>query len=168
MVYGSCVYDMTFEDDVVAMLPKMRGYARKLTMNNADADDLIQVTILKALSKKHLFTPGTSLSAWMFTIMHHCHTSGVRQATNHSALLNKSNPFPVCNSDAEINILVREVSEEFKRLPAQTQRIIVANLAGVSYDEVAKRENIPVGTVRSRLSRGRARLREFAEGIERY
>jgi RNA polymerase sigma-70 factor, ECF subfamily len=154
---------MTFEDDVVATIPRLRGYARKLTRNLVDADDLVQSTILKALSKQHLFKPGSNVRAWMFTIMHNLRASDVRQSVNHSFLWEGNDPFPAPNSDPEVQLLMREVVEELGRLSPSTRRIIEGVTAGMSYDEIGRRENVPIGTVRSRLSRGRAKLREFAE-----
>jgi RNA polymerase sigma-70 factor (ECF subfamily) len=153
-----------FEDDVVAAIPRLRGYACKLTRNLGDADDLVQSTILKALSKKHLFEPGSNVRAWMFTIMHNLRASDVRLSANHSFLLEGNDPFHTPNRDPEVQLLMREVVEELGRLSPSTRRIIECVTAGMSYDEVGRRENVPIGTVRSRLSRGRARLREFAEG----
>lgn len=153
-----------FEEDVIAEIPRLRGYARKLTRNAADADDLLQSTILKALSKRHLFTQGSNVRAWMFTIMHHSRASEVRRSVNHSLLLLEGNdPFSTHNSDPELRLLMLDIVEELGRLPPSTRRIIEGIAAGVSYAEIARRENVPIGTVRSRLWRGRAKLREFAE-----
>jgi RNA polymerase sigma-70 factor (ECF subfamily) len=145
-----------FEDDVIAGIPRLRGYARKLTRNLVDADDLLQSTILKALSKKHLFKPGSNVRAWMFTIMHNLRASDVRRSANHSFLLEGNDPFPTRNSDPEVQLLMRDVVEELGLLAPSTRRIIEGITAGMSYDEIGRRENVPIGTVRSRLSRGRA------------
>jgi RNA polymerase sigma-70 factor, ECF subfamily len=153
-----------FEDDVVAQIPKLRGYAHKLTRNAADADDLLQDTMLKALSKKHLFAMDTNVRSWLYTIMHNLRVSNIRKPANSSVLLlGEDDPFTACNTDPYLRILMLEVVEELERLPPSTCRIIAGATSGLSYAQIARRENIPVGTVRSRLWRGRAKLREFAE-----
>jgi RNA polymerase sigma-70 factor (ECF subfamily) len=153
-----------FEDDVVAQIPKLRGYAHKLTRNAADADDLLQGTMLKALRKKHLFAMGTNVRSWLYTIMHNLHVSNIRNPANSSVLLlGEDDPFYACNTDPDLRILMLEVVEELERLPPSTRRIIKGIAAGLSYEQVARRESLPIGTVRSRMWRGRAKLREFAE-----
>ena len=147
-----------------AQIPRLRRYAHALCRDAAAADDLVQDCLWRALRKSHLFRPGTDLRAWLFTMLHNLHVNGVRRSIRQGA------PVPV--EDVEpllieppaqgarlvlraLDRAMGEISEE------QRQVLLLVGLEAMSYEEVATILEVPVGTVRSRLSRGRERLREL-------
>src|SRR5215470_1327388 len=110
-------------------IPRLRRYARALTRNLDRADDLVQDTLVRAISKSHLWQDGTNLRAWLFTIMHNQHVNSVRRS-------------------------LRELERALGQLPAgQRQVVLLVGLEGMTYDEAAKILHVPIGTVRSRLAR---------------
>lgn len=159
--------------DVVPHLPAMRRYARSLTRDADRADDLVQAAALRALEKQHLFRPETDLRAWLFTIVHNEHVNQVR-----SAVRQREEPGdPVlamatlpAHDETDARTHLREVGEALERLPPQQRRLLLrAAMLGDGeqhYEALASYEGVPVGTIRSRLSRARAALRVLARGAE--
>jgi RNA polymerase sigma-70 factor (ECF subfamily) len=143
---------------IIIELPRLRRYALKLTESTVDADDLVQDTVLMVLCKQRLYVEG-DLRAWMFTIMHNCYVNNTRRSTRRATVLLDSDAPSYSNADA--SILAHEVVEEIERLPQTQRRLIELITGGASYAEAARRERIPIGTVRSRLWRARAKLHEF-------
>jgi RNA polymerase sigma-70 factor (ECF subfamily) len=145
---------------VEEQLPRLRRYALALLRDPDKADDLVQDTVLRALEKKHLYQPDTNLRAWLFTLLHNQHVNRVRQLVRQGPTANIDDiqaPAPATQMRRlELNDLDRAVA----RLP-QDQRtvLLLIGLEGMKYDEVAEVLGVPVGTVRSRLSRARADLR---------
>jgi RNA polymerase sigma-70 factor (ECF subfamily) len=145
-------------------IPRLRRYARALTRATDRADDLVQDTLLRALTKLHLWQPGTDLRAWLFTIMHHQYVNAVRREARQAAttdIEHISSTF-VATTDPTARRQLLELDRALARLPAQQREVLLlAGLEGMDYDTVSQILGVPVGTVRSRLSRGRERLREL-------
>lgn len=145
-------------------IPRLRRYARALTRDAVRADDLVQETLLRAFRKEHLWEPGTDLRAWLFTIMHNQYVNEIRRATRDAASLDVQDcsAFLVANSDPSASRQLQELEQALSQLPdGQRQVILLVGLEGLSYEDVANILQIPVGTVRSRLSRGREVLRKL-------
>ncbi len=142
---------------ITVELPRLRRYARRLA--GADADDLVQDTVLMALCKSHLFLEG-DLRAWLFTIMHNSYVTGVRLSARRATVGLDENI--ACDSTAEAHVFARDVIGEIRRLLPERRRVIERLALGASYAEIARRERLPIGTVRSRIARGRNKLRQFA------
>jgi RNA polymerase sigma-70 factor, ECF subfamily len=145
-------------------IPRLRRYARALTRDAVRADDLVQETLLRAFRKEHLWEPGTDLRAWLFTIMHNQHVNEVRRATRDAGSLDVQDcsTFLIANSDPSASRQVQELEHALSQLPdGQRQVILLVGLEGMSYEDVAAILQIPIGTVRSRLSRGREVLRKL-------
>src|SRR5215469_649645 len=155
---------------VEEQIPRLRRYARALTRNRDRADDLVQDTLSRALIKEQLWQPGTNLRAWLFTIMHHQSVNNLRRDIRESAMVDIeriSTTLPATTDPAASRKLV-ELDRALAQLPLdQRQVILLVGLEGMSYQEAAGILRIPVGTVRSRLSRGRDALRELLDGKER-
>jgi len=155
---------------VEEQIPRLRRYARALTRNRDRADDLVQDTLSRALIKEQLWQPGTNLRAWLFTIMHHQSVNNLRRDIRESAMVDIeriSTTLPATTDPAASRKLV-ELDRALAQLPLdQRQVILLVGLEGMSYQEAAGILGIPVGTVRSRLSRGRDALRELLDGKER-
>jgi RNA polymerase sigma-70 factor (ECF subfamily) len=158
-------------DDFPRMLeiqiPRLRRYARALTRDFSRADDLVQNCLTRAVAKQHLWQYGTDLRAWLFTILHHQHVNDVRRSIREgSHVMLEEVPEPTAQPDAIAVLQLRDLEVALGRLQLeQRQAILLVGLEGLSYDEVANILNVPVGTVRSRLSRGRDQLRRL-RGME--
>ena len=150
-------------DEVTAL----RRFALMLTRSYDDAEDLAQDTIERALLKAHLFD-GENLRSWLFTICKRVFLNQIRKK------MTRGGSVPIDDAPAsalrvegaqEAVMQHRELEESFSRLPARDRAIIsMVVLDGACYEEAAKAMNVPVGTIRSRLSRARARLHAYMEG----
>src|SRR4249919_3339233 len=159
-----------FHDLIEEQIPRLRRYARALTRNPERADDLVQDTLLRALAKEHLWQPDTNLRAWLFTLMHNQHVNDVRRrARNGSAvdLDSISNALPA-TTDPTASRQLHELERALGQIAdEQRQALLLVGMEGMSYEEAAAILNVPVGTVRSRLSRGRDSLRRLLDMPER-
>jgi RNA polymerase sigma-70 factor (ECF subfamily) len=149
---------------VEAEIPRLRRYPRALFRNRAAADDLVQNCIERALAKRHLWKPGTSMRAWLFTIMHNQYVTQVRRAVREGVAVSISETEPSLTraADQGKRLELRDLDRALARLPNE-QRVVIllVGLEGLSYEAVAEAIGVPVGTVRSRLSRGREALRRL-------
>jgi RNA polymerase sigma-70 factor, ECF subfamily len=155
-----------FECLVEREIPRLRRYARALTRNAVRADDLVQETLLRAIAKAHLWQAGTDIRAWLFTIMHNQHVNTVRSAMRGEAMINieEVSSSLVATSDPTVSRQLRELERALARLPdEQREVILLVGLEEMSYHEAAEVLDVPVGTVRSRLSRGREALRRLMD-----
>ena len=146
-----------------AEIPRLRRYARALTRDVVRADDLVQSCLTRALAKQHLWQPGTDLRAWLFTIMHNQHVNDARRSVRdgNNVELDKAAMLAV-QSNAIPTLQLRDLERAIGKLPhEQRQVILLVGLEGMRYEEVAAVLDVPVGTVRSRLSRGRDQLRRL-------
>jgi RNA polymerase sigma-70 factor (ECF subfamily) len=148
-----------------AQIPRLRRYARGLTRNASRADDLVQSCLTRAIAKQHLWQYGTDLRAWLFTILHHQHVNDVRRSIREgSQVMLEEGPELTVQSNAIPTLQLRDLEAALGKLqPEQRQVILLVGLEGMRYDEVASVLNVPVGTVRSRLSRGRDQLRRLMD-----
>jgi RNA polymerase sigma-70 factor (ECF subfamily) len=143
-------------------IPRLRRYARALTRASDRADDLVQDTLVRALTKGHLWQPGTDIRAWLFTIMHHQFVNTVRREARETATVDIADISPklAATTDPTARRQLVELDRALARLPAEHREVILlVGLEGIDYESVARILDVPIGTVRSRLSRGRERLR---------
>ncbi len=143
-------------------IPRLRRYARALTRDGSRADDLVQSSLVRAISKQHLWQPGTDLRAWLFTILHNLHVNDVRRGVREGIAVpvEEMSPALTVDADAGTSLQLRDLERALARMPdEQRQVILLVGLEGMRYEEVATILGIPIGTVRSRLSRGRETLR---------
>ena len=116
------------------------------------------------LAKQHLWQAGTDLRAWLFTILHNQHVNNVRRLVREGVAVPVEDAAGTLtvSDKAEVSLQLRDLDRAIARLPAeQRQVILLVGLEGMRYDEAATVLGIPIGTVRSRLSRGRDSLREL-------
>jgi len=148
---------------VEAEIPRLRRYARALTrQDQTRADDLVQSCLMRAIAKQHLWQPGTNLRAWLFTILHNAHVNDVRRSVREgvNVSIEDAAPLLTIQSNAIDALQLRDLERGLGKLASeQRQVILLVGLEGMRYEEVASILDIPVGTVRSRLSRGREQLR---------
>ena len=160
----------SFHNLIEHEIPRLRRYARALTRNPDRADDLVQETLLRAIRKSHLWQPGTDIRAWLFTIMHNHHVNMVRSVMRQDAMLDIEDMSSslVATSDPTASRQLRELERALACLPdEQREVILLVGLEEMSYQETAQVLGVPVGTVRSRLSRGREALRRLMDLPER-
>jgi RNA polymerase sigma-70 factor, ECF subfamily len=155
-----------FTELLEAEIPKLRRYARALTRDAVRADDLVQNALVRALAKQHLWQPGTDLRAWLFTILHHQNVNDVRRSLREGDRVAVEHVAPTLAtiSDPTAALQIRDLERAIAILPQeQRQVLLLVGLEGMRYEEVATILDIPIGTVRSRLSRGRETLRRLMD-----
>jgi RNA polymerase sigma-70 factor, ECF subfamily len=153
-----------FGKELEEEIPRLRRYARSLVRDAARADDLVQDCLLRAIRKRHLFQPGTDLRAWLFTIMHHQHVNDVRRGVREGVNIPVEDVASVLSvpSTQDSRLALRDFDRVMSQLPEeQRQVLLLAGLEGFPYDDIASILEVPVGTVRSRLSRAREALRHM-------
>jgi len=149
---------------IEAEIPRLRRYARALARDMAAADDLVQDCLSRALGKLHLWQEGTDLRAWLFTILHNQYVNQVRRAVREGAAVGLSETEPALTRAPHQGrrLELRDLERAMAKLPEEQRSVILlVGLEGMRYEEVAEVLGVPVGTVRSRLSRGREALRRL-------
>ena len=155
---------MNEAERLVELIPRLRRYARALVGDRASADDLVQDTLERAWAKLHLYRHGTDLRAWLFTVMHNVHVNKVR-ATHVTDTLEDELPELAQRASQGDALLVRDLDRAIARLPTEQRAVLLlVTLEEMSYEEVARALGIPIGTVMSRLSRAREKLRAMMLG----
>jgi RNA polymerase sigma-70 factor (ECF subfamily) len=149
---------------IEAEIPRLRRYARALARDFVAADDLVQDCLARALGKLHLWQEGTDLRAWLFTILHNQYVNQVRRAVREGTAValsdTKTEPVLARAPDQE----VRDLERALAQLPdEQRSALLLVGMEGMNYDEAAAVLDVPVGTIRSGLSRGRAALRQLMD-----
>jgi RNA polymerase sigma-70 factor (ECF subfamily) len=150
---------------ILVVLPRLRRYARALVGERAASDDLVQDTLERAWSRVGQWQAGSDLRAWLFSIMHNLHIDRLRRPGLNERTLDDSDlelPTRATQSD---RLDVMDLQTALTRLPhEQRQVLLLIALEEMSYEEVSQTLGIPIGTVMSRLSRGRERLRLLLNG----
>lgn len=163
--------DADIRSILISYVPVLRRYARGLVHNKSDADDLVQDCLVRALSKMHLFEPGTNLKAWLLSIVHNIFLDGTRKAKRTRDFATAVTSMDQGNGNVTRpnqfhRIELMDISKALAALPAaQRSTLLLIALQGLSYEETAKITGVPVGTVRSRLSRGRSALTVMMDGV---
>ena len=167
-----------FEREALVHLDALYRVALRLTGNPADADDLVQETMLKAYRAWHQYQPGTNAKGWLLTILRHAFINEYRRRSRHPETVDVDaiEPFAVLDDDRQDDdpqgqffdqIVDDEVLRAIDALPEQfREAVVLSDVEGMSYEEVANILGVPIGTVKSRLFRGRrllqAKLYEYA------
>ncbi|MFW5641382.1 MAG: RNA polymerase sigma factor [Roseicyclus sp.] len=149
-------------------IPRLRRYALALTRDPVAADDLVQDTLERAIAKRHLWRRQGSLRGWLYRILYRIFLNQVPRRRRRAREVDLQDaPEPVAPGSPEAPLVRRDIVTAMQELPPE-QRAAIALTAveGLSYDEAAAALDIPVGTLRSRLSRGRERLRETFDASE--
>ena len=152
--------------DITSHIPRLRRYARALTGDSSAADDLVQDTLERAWRRLALWRTGSDLRAWLFTIMHNIFVNQLR-----------SNPLKLAQAlelpgselslatPQEDRLILRDLNKALANLPHdQREVLLLIGLEQMTYEEAAKVLSVPLGTVMSRLSRGREQLRVIMSG----
>ena len=151
------------EISIVDLIPALRAFARTFCRVPDDADDLVQETLMKGLANLDKFEPGTRLKSWLFTIMRNTHYTRAKIAAREApGLLDCASTRPVSEASQDWSIQSREVHQAIQQLPAhQREVLMLIGVLGVSYEDAADICGCAVGTVKSRLNRGRAGVLEM-------
>lgn len=148
--------------EIAAHYPALRQYARGLTRNACDIDDLVQECVIRALTKFDKFEPGTNLRGWLRVILHNVFLDGLRRSARARRFRDAyavSGRGPVTGPDQLARLELHAVEHALGELPAiQRDTFTMVAIDGLTYEEAARRSGVPVGTVRSRVSRARAYL----------
>jgi len=147
---------------LTAQIPRLRRYARVLARTTARADDLVQDTLERAWTKRHLWQDGSDLRAWAFSIMHNVYVNQARRREPEPL----PDDFELSSPPAqERGLELRDLSRALARLPVEYREVLMlVAVEALRYADVAAILNVPVGTVMSRLSRARERLRLLMSG----
>jgi RNA polymerase sigma-70 factor (ECF subfamily) len=169
-----CTEDATLPEtlpnpDLVAALPRLRRYARVLTGDMHRADDLVQDTLARAWEKRGLWQAGSDLRAWLFTIMHNVHVNqfSMRQREYAHTSLDADDGPPVgwelaVRATQADRVELAEVLVQIGRLPVEQREVLMlAAVEELRYEEISVVLGVPIGTVMSRLSRAREKLRRM-------
>jgi RNA polymerase sigma-70 factor (ECF subfamily) len=149
-----------FRDEVMALLPNLRGYALILTRSTQDADDLLQDVLLRAWKYRDGFAPGTNLKAWLFRILRNEFLSHARRRPPWAYSLDAPDAIePGREPEQEWRRLYRELLNGLDQLPFDLREaLLLVGASGFSYEEAAQACGCAEGTVKSRVSRARDRL----------
>jgi RNA polymerase sigma-70 factor (ECF subfamily) len=150
--------------EILELIPSLRAFAQSLTRNPAEADDLLQDTLLKALLNIDSFTPGTNLRAWLFTIERNTFYTNCKRRNREVAFdveEAESIPTEPCQ---DWPLKIRALQDAMRQLPDdQQEALMMVGGDGMRYEEAATRCGCALGTIKSRVSRGRARLLKLLE-----
>lgn len=157
----------SLQEQLVALLPDLRAFARSLEQDRARADDLVQETIARALAALDRFQPGTNLGAWTFTILRNeFYSHHRRQRRSPTVPADEAEAAaPTVDAPQESHLALRDLRSAFWRLPAEyREALILVTMRGHTYEEAAAICGCAVGTVKARVSRARARLQADMDG----
>jgi RNA polymerase sigma-70 factor (ECF subfamily) len=154
---------LSFEDQLTGLLPRLRRFAHGLSRNSADADDLTQMTIERALRSKAQWQPGTRLDSWLYRIMRNLWIDTARSRGRKERLEAPADEAEALGHDPrdgiEASIDLARVMAAMDQLPGEQREVIALILIeGFGYREAAEMLDLPIGTVSSRLVRGRTAL----------
>jgi RNA polymerase sigma-70 factor, ECF subfamily len=155
--------DQYLREEILALIPRLQRFARALTHDVVSADDLVQDCLARALEKIHMWEPGTDLRAWLFTILYRQHITNLRRdARQHDYLKSQESDLKMALSPNQTaHLELRELERALAALPAEQRTVLLlVGLDGMEYAEAAAVVNTPLGTVRSRVARGRESLRQ--------
>jgi RNA polymerase sigma factor (sigma-70 family) len=149
---------------LLAEIPRLRRYARAMLGNRAAADDLVQDTLERAWARCALWRAGSDLRAWLFSIMHNLRVDQLRRPNLPTHSIDEDDFEVPTRATQNDRLEVRDLESALRQLPdEQREVLLLVALEELSYAEVADTLGIPLGTVMSRLARGRERLRLLME-----
>ncbi len=155
-----------FLDEIEACIPALRRYARALTGSADQADDLVQDCLERAIRKRHLWSPTGTLQNWLFTILINIYRNQLRSIKSRPSLssLDDMTIEPAVAASQPSSVALAETQRALATLPLdQREVLLLVTVEGMAYKEAAQVLGIPIGTLMSRLGRGRERLRKLID-----
>jgi len=158
-----------FTDGVMAALPALKAFAISLTRDLDKAEDLVQDTILRAISKQEYFEEGTNLQAWLFTILRNHYYTGHRKLRREVEDADGSYAESmIALPEQEDHLMMAKLQAALARLPPdQRDALLLVGLDGVEYEAAAAQLRCKIGTIKSRVNRARTRLAELLQMDDR-
>jgi RNA polymerase sigma-70 factor (ECF subfamily) len=158
--------DAAFSEQMTALIPSLRAFARGLCRDATFADDLVQEALVRAWSGRATFTPGSNFRAWMFTILrNHFYNVAARNARMVAADPELVERVLVQEPTQEQGLALHDVERAMAQLPAQQREVLLLVAgAGMSYEEAADVAGCNMGTLKSRLNRARLAIRAIIDG----
>lgn len=158
-----------FRADIVALLPRLRRFARALTGQAADADDVVQIAVERALMRADQFQPGTRLESWLYAIVRNAWIDEARSRARRGKVFAPAELGERVGDDGEAAMLARlEASDAWTAMQSlpeeQREAIALVCVEGLAYREAAEALDVPIGTLTSRLARGREALQLLLGG----
>ncbi|MGJ7915630.1 RNA polymerase sigma factor [Massilia sp. LXY-6] len=151
--------------ELISCIPRLRRYARALVGDRGGADDLVQDTVERGWRRIAEWRRDGEMRAWLFGIMHNLHVDQLRAKRLQTTTLDEETSDPAQAVDHSAGLEIRDMEAALKLLPVEQREILLlVGLEGMAYDQVAGTLGLPLGTVMSRLSRGREKLRILMEG----
>lgn len=149
-------------DELISHLPALRAFAISLTRSRSRADDAVQEAVLKALTNFDKFEYGSNMRAWLFTILRNAYYSNQRKFNREQSDTDGLLAESLAVKPAHDGFLqFRDFLKAFDRLPdEQREVLILVGASGFSYEEAAETTGVPIGTIKSRINRARAKLAE--------
>ncbi len=146
-------------------IPRLRRYARALVGDRYAADDLVQDTLERAWNKLHLWRQGSDMRAWLFAIMHNVFVNQARSRRQDIERHMEELPIIAVRGTQGQQLELIEVDRALRALPPdQREVLLLVAVEQLTYEETSRALEVPIGTVMSRLSRGRERLRQLTAG----
>lgn len=157
---------LSFEDELAALLPRLRRFAHALSRNSPDADDLTQMTIERALRSRAQWQQGTRLDSWAYKIMRNLWIDTARSRSRKEKFEAPPEEAESAGEDPtgamEASVDLKRVMAAMQRLPEEQREVVALILIeGFGYRETSEMLGLPIGTVSSRLVRGRTALLEM-------
>jgi RNA polymerase sigma-70 factor (ECF subfamily) len=150
---------------IATQIPRLRRYAQALTGDHSAGEDLVQDTLERAWGRIGLWRSNSNLRAWLFRIMHNIYVNQLKAASRKRGHEEEAAPDGSVRSTQEDRLQLRDLNKALRQLPAEQREVVLlVGLEQMSYEEAAKVLNVPIGTVMSRLSRGREQLRAMMYG----
>ncbi|KQP08239.1 RNA polymerase subunit sigma-24 [Methylobacterium sp. Leaf99] len=149
-----------FGDELIALVPRLRRFARMRTGNAAEADDMVQATLMRAWERRSQFQDGTNLVAWLFTILRNTHLNQRKRLRREVEDVDGAFAGALSSApDQEHRVALFELQAALNDLPEeQRETLLLVTVDGLKHEEVAAVLGCQVGTVKSRVSRARERL----------
>ncbi|MGX9178129.1 sigma-70 family RNA polymerase sigma factor [Mesorhizobium sp. BHbdii] len=154
--------------DIIGQLGSLRRYARSLTRDSAEAEDLVHDALVRAYERRGTFRSGGNLRAWLLSIVHNAFIDGLRSRKSEAARVEQAGYLIDASVQApqEHSVRLAQVREAFFKLPdEQRSALHLVAIEGLTYSQAAEASGVPLGTLMSRIGRARAALREMEDEL---
>ncbi len=153
-----------FNSEMTQMIPQLRRYARALVNSRDQADDLVQDCLERAISRRHLWDDRRAIRPWLFTILHNIYANAARRFNRMPGMISMQQVEETVTAASEIDLTLQDLEHALDQLSDEHREILIlVGLEQMSYKEAGEILDIPMGTVMSRLTRARKKLRALMQ-----